>query len=162
VIAVRRDGTAVVLSDTRLAKVGDEQRRRYRKQLAAGHGYDDEHRAILRELVEAQRAARNTPDGYWIAEAIPDAATQGVAACWLRDDLAGLLLATDGATAALTYGLYPDWPTAWRAIEHEGQDKFLASIEAAENTDPHGQRWTRSKPSDDKTVVVVEFRTGDS
>jgi Protein phosphatase 2C len=157
VIGVRRDGTAVVLSDTRLAKVGGEHRRRYNEHLAAGHGYDDEHRAILRELLEAQRAARNTPDGYWIAEATREAAAHGVTASWPRQDLAGLLLATDGATAALAYGLYPDWATVWQAIERDGPDKFLAAIEDAETTDPQGGRWSRSKPSDDKTLAVVRL-----
>jgi hypothetical protein len=36
-----------------------------------------EHRALLRQLIKVERAGRNNPNGYWIAEATPKAAAHG-------------------------------------------------------------------------------------
>jgi hypothetical protein len=44
-----------VLTDDRLAELNMPQRQRYRERLAAGHGYDDTHRELLRTLQREQR-----------------------------------------------------------------------------------------------------------
>ena len=45
----------------------------------------------------------------------------------------------------------------WRQACTTGPADFLARIEAAEQSDPDGRRWARSKPSDDKTLAIVRF-----
>ena len=156
-IAVHTDDTVTVLTDRRLQQIGVEHRQQYRQRLTDGHGYDDTHRALLRQLVHAEREHRNSDDGYWIAEAVPAAAHQGLTASWPRHLLRGLLSATDGATAGIHYGQHADWVDAWRQVCSAGPADFLARIEAAEQSDPDGRRWARSKPSDDKTLAVVRF-----
>ena len=63
-----------VLHDTRLEAVAADTREAIRARLAAGAGYGEEHDALVRHLVEQERAHRNRPGGYWIAEATPEAA----------------------------------------------------------------------------------------
>lgn len=70
-IAVHTDDIVTVLTDRRLQQIGVEHRQRYRQRLTDGHGYDETHRALLRQLVHAEREHRNSDDGYWIAEAVP-------------------------------------------------------------------------------------------
>ena len=72
------DDAAASLTDNRLAAVAPVERQRYIARLRAGHGYDEHHRETLVALQRAQRAARNTPDGYWIAEADPEAAHHAI------------------------------------------------------------------------------------
>ncbi|NDL57916.1 hypothetical protein [Phytoactinopolyspora mesophila] len=43
------------------------------------------------------------------------------------------------------------------AAQSEGLDALLDHIHHTETTDPHGQRWPRSKPHDDKTAALVTF-----
>jgi hypothetical protein len=58
-----RPGTGV-LTDDRLAALSLPQRQRYRERLAAGNGYDDTHRQLLRALQHEQHEHRNRPGGY--------------------------------------------------------------------------------------------------
>src|SRR5699024_8576586 len=62
-----------VLTDERMDALDLAPRRKYRERLAAGNGYDDEHRAILQELQTQQAQHRNRDGGYWIAETNPEA-----------------------------------------------------------------------------------------
>lgn len=70
----RTDGTHEVQTDDRLDELAIPQADEYRRRLAGGTGYDESHRGLLGELQRAQRARRNREDGYWIAEADPNAA----------------------------------------------------------------------------------------
>lgn len=151
-------GQAHVVCDQRLERVGVEIRQAMRDHLASGHGYDQHHRELLADLIQTARAHRNTPDGYWIAEATPDAADHALTNTWPRDQVAALILATDGAAAAVnTYRLFPDWPSLRHGVAVRGGATLLRAIEQAEHDDPDGQRWPRSKASDDKVLLGVHL-----
>jgi hypothetical protein len=79
----------------------------YRARLAAGHGYDDEHRRLLAALQHRQRKARNKPGGYWIAEADPIAARHALTRSRPWDAERRAILATDGAAM---HGANAEWP----------------------------------------------------
>lgn len=67
------------VSDGRLRDIAGHVRARIPARLRAGGGYEaEEHRRMVARLVAAERAARNTPDGYWIAADDPAAASQAV------------------------------------------------------------------------------------
>jgi hypothetical protein len=82
----------------------------------------------------------------------PESCGARVTKCWSRKEVLGLLLATDGATAAINYGLYRDWMDVCQVIDVEGTAALLTAVEAAEKTDPDGSRWNRSKPSDRRSL----------
>jgi hypothetical protein len=154
---VDREGRTEVLTDRRLQDVGAELRRRYQARLADGAGYDYEHQALLGELVHMERVRRNHGDGYWIAEAQPEAARHGLTQSWDRRDIATVVLASDGAAAALTYGLHADWASVATAVEALSAARFLEQVAEAEQADAGGRRWPRSKPADDKTLALIRL-----
>jgi hypothetical protein len=160
VAALLVDGSVDVVVDRRLSRVGTHLRAEYRRELAAGHGYDEAHAQRMRRLVEMERGSRNQPNGYRVAVADPDAAREGVPSSLPREDVHAVLLASDGAAAGVdSYSLFRDWTEVFDEVTRRGPASVLDGIVQAEELDPHGQRWPRSKPSDDKTLVVVRFGT---
>ncbi|MFE6052853.1 protein phosphatase 2C domain-containing protein [Kitasatospora sp. NPDC056446] len=156
VVAIDRDGTLHAVRDDRLARLVDAQpaAREYRELLRAGHGFGDRHRQILQELRDFQGTVVNrSPDGYWIAEADPEAGLSAVTASWPASDLAEILIATDGISAGVEeYGLY-SWKELAQACREDGPQAVADAITSAEHEDPAGQRWPRYKVSDDKALV---------
>lgn len=149
-------GDFVELHDRRLEHVSAEARAHYHELLATGAGYGSAVKATLAEIQQDERRHRNRPGGYWIAEATPEAAAQAITRSFPLEEVAAVLLLTDGASAAVhDYTQPPTWPDALAAIERDGPDAFLATVHALEKTDPDGQHWPRSKPHDDKTVALL-------
>jgi hypothetical protein len=151
-------GDVEVLVDERLDTVAPRQRVAYHDRLAAGGGYDDGHRALLRELVGEQRRHRNHPDGYWIAEATPIAAGQALVRSWPKRTVTTAVLATDGVSRGIGRAV-PDWPAALALVDELGVDALLDAVRAPERADPDGRRWPRAKPYDDQALIVVSWGT---
>ncbi|MGW3183184.1 PP2C family serine/threonine-protein phosphatase [Kitasatospora sp. NPDC001119] len=163
VVAIGRDGTVHAVRDDRLARLVDArpEAREYRDLLRAGHGFGDRHRVILQELRDFQGKVANRPDGYWIAEAVPEAGLHAVTASWPADDLAEVVIATDGITAGVEeYGLY-SWQELARACRQDGPQAVADAIARAEREDPDGQLWPRYKLSDDKALAFWPLREPD-
>ncbi|MFE2104531.1 endonuclease/exonuclease/phosphatase family protein [Kitasatospora sp. NPDC059463] len=155
VIAIRRDGTLHEVRDDRLALLvaAQPQACEYRDLLRAGHGFGERHRHILQELRDFQNGVVNRPGGYWIAEAVPEAGLNAVTASWPADDLAEIVIATDGISAGVEdYGLY-SWPALAHACREDGPHTVADAIDLAEHEDPSGQVWPRYKVGDDKALV---------
>lgn len=154
VAVIHPDGSEDAYPDDRLASIGGDLRRAYRERLAAGSGFDDEHLRLLASLQAEQARWRNREDGYWIAGAEPDAANHGKASIHARGEVGRLVLATDGAAAGISrYRTLGNWGDVHPSTSRD----FLCAIEADEASDPDGQQWPRSKPGDDKTLVVVQL-----
>lgn len=142
------------LTDDRLTRVAPGERRQYRDRLRGGHGYDDQHRAALIQLQRAQRAARNTTAGYWIAEADPNAGHHGIARTLPADTITWAVLATDGA-ADLIDNIGHRWPAIARASPDLLADLLAELHEWEDTTDPDGRVLPRAKRHDDKTAVAI-------
>jgi hypothetical protein len=113
-----------------------------------------------RELVQAERAARNSAGGYWIAEALPTAAAHARRRHWDRAAIASVLVVSDGVSAGVDrYATPPDWPTAF-AIARKSPVDLVDLVHSAEASDPDGLRWPRSKRHDDKAVALLELGAG--
>jgi hypothetical protein len=150
-----RDSSSV-LTDDRLDRIATLDRDRYTSRLRAGHGYDDQHRAALVALQQAQREARNQPGGYWIAETDPDAAHHGITRTLTPDAITWAVLATDGAADFIDHS---SDDADWSAIaQYEPVQLFqlLTRIHEWESTtDPDGRIQPRAKRHDDKSLVTV-------
>jgi hypothetical protein len=152
-------GAAEELVDDRLAKVAPAQRVAYHDRLTAGGGYDDGHRSLLRKLLDEQGRHRNSPDGYWIAEAEPAAARHALTRSWPAGALSTAVLATDGVTRGLGRAGLPTWSAVLELVDASGPAAVLDAVRAAEAADPDGRRWPRSKRHDDQALVVVAWRS---
>lgn len=147
-----------ILTDDRIDRLNLEPRRRYRQRLAAGHGYDNEHRAILRELQTQQAQHRNRPSGYWIAEADPTAAHHAITLTRPISATPWVILATDGAYNTLEHlGLMAARTDSTRA--DAGQlDALLQQAQQWESEhDPDARHLPRAKCHDDKALAVIRF-----
>lgn len=154
ILVEHRDGTVEPLTDDRLAAVATTQREDYRRRLQQGHGYDDEHRTLLQALQDEQRRARNTEDGYWIAEADPSASYHALQRRYHQHAISNLVLMSDGAAAIEAMGL-AEWPVVIHTARTLGCAEILTGVTNAEDDDPHGQQFPRSKHHDDKTALLV-------
>ncbi|MGW5311597.1 PP2C family serine/threonine-protein phosphatase [Nocardia thailandica] len=152
----RRSGAVTVHTDERLADLHLPQAGRYRERLTAGCGYDDEHQSILRSLQAAERAQRNRPGGYWIAEADPEAARHAVHVRYARDEVSWVIAATDGVTDTL-----PVTYISWTEVAGMTQPQLHGLLEELRSweaeADPDGARLPRAKRHDDKTLAVIHL-----
>ncbi len=154
VIVGLSDSSYAVHTDDRLSRLDLPESREYQRRLSAGKGYDDEHRAILRRLQVAERSRRNQPDGYWIAEADPDAAHHALTVEYPRAVVRWVILASDGAFDLIPV-LGVDWPAVARMTAPELNDLLHRCHVWESQTDPTGCALPRAKRHDDKTIAVV-------
>ncbi len=156
-VALLSNHTHDELHDDRLTHVGSSTRSAYRGRLRAGSGFDDHHRALLAQLAELQASARNTEDGFWVAQGDPAAAEHALTATWPSSTVDAIVLATDGARTGLIDVGGGSWRELTRATVQSQLERLLLKADTAEHHDPTGQRWPRSKPGDDKAVAVITF-----
>lgn len=154
VAIIHPDGSENAYSDDRMAAIGGDLRRAYRERLAAGKGFDDHHRQLLRSLQAEQATWRNRKDGYWISGANPEAGGHGLFRNVTIECVESLVLATDGVASGVTsYNLFQ----CWRTLCEVEPESALDRVEASEMADVSGRRWPRSKTRDDKTLLIVTF-----
>ena len=149
---------AGVLTDDRLGELRLPEQSRYRERLAAGGGYDDAHRALLRALQRGQRKHRNRPGGYWIAETAPVAARQARTLTLPASATSWIVLATDGAVNTVRHLGLDDWQAVARYAPAELARLLQRCHDWEARTDPGGQRFPRAKRHDDKTIASVLLR----
>jgi hypothetical protein len=102
-IAVHADATVTVLTDRRLQHVGAEQLQQYRQRLAHGHPYDDDHPALLRQIVLAAPASRPPNRSTLTARAGPGPSrrtTRHLPSCDSRSPLREALLCGVGCSVS--------------------------------------------------------------
>lgn len=147
-----RDGRTERMTDNRITRVAPDLRSRYSERLRAGYGFDETHAALLREIQQAERAARNRPDGFWIAEADPSAAEHAAVRRYPTEQIEWCVLATDGAQRP-----YDHRQGDWSALPADARQlgRLLDQLHNWEaRSDPDGRLLPRSKRHDDKTLVV--------
>jgi hypothetical protein len=143
------------LTDDRLAGLRLPQQRHYRERLAAGSGYDDAHRELLRALQREQRQHRNQPGGYWIAAANPAAASHALTLTLPATPETWVVLATDGAVnTARQLGL-DDWPALARSGPAALARLLRHCQDWEQHADPGGRQFPRSKRHDDKAIASL-------
>ena len=143
------------LTDDRLAGLRLPQQRLYRERLAAGGGYGDAHRELLRALQRGQRLRRNRPGGYWIAAAAPAAASHALARTLPATADTWAVLATDGAVNTARHLGLDDWPALARSGPADLARLLRACQDWEARADPDGQRFPRSKRHDDKAIASL-------
>ena len=148
----------IVGLDDRLEAPGAAARAVYHAHLRSGGGYGQKLTKLLKQLQHDEIQVRNREGGYWTAETDPAAAHRALHRSWPIEDVSALLLLTDGASAGvLDYGRPGTWAEALSAVIARGPGSFIDGVYAAEDSDPDGWHWPRSKCHDDKADVLVNF-----
>lgn len=143
------------LTDDRLAGLRLPQQRHYRERLAAGSGFDDAHRELLRALQREQRARRNRPGGYWIAAASPAAASHALTLTLPATPETWAVLATDGAANTARHLGLDDWPALARSGPAALARLLRHCQDWEQHADPDGRQFPRSKRHDDKAIASL-------
>ena len=99
------------------------------------------------------RAPLVITDRHRAASTNPAAAGSAHTATLPRAGLQAVTLLSDGATRiAEQYGLL-GWPELAGVLREAGPAELVAQVRAAEDADPEGDRWPRSKLRDDATAL---------
>ncbi|MGF1653997.1 MAG: hypothetical protein ACFCUP_11865 [Actinomycetales bacterium] len=153
-ISISKTSQPVSLCDTRLERIAAGLRADYRQRLTEGNGFDATHAAMLARIRKIELSARNMPGGYPIAADDSAAAEHALTASYPRDTVKWITLASDGAaTGPERYGT----PTDWAAAVAMEPSQVLAWTHLAEEEDRQAMRWPRSKPHDDKTLIILDL-----
>ncbi|MET9351253.1 MULTISPECIES: protein phosphatase 2C domain-containing protein [Streptomyces] len=150
-LVLDRGGAVEAISDARLATVARSER----AAMKSAPPGSVERQLLHACLVQAERALRNRPGGYWVAAADPGAAGAALTGSNPTSAATRAALLTDGAARLVTgFGL-ATWPTCLDILEREGPGGLIGRVRDAEYADPNLSRWPRSKPHDDATVAFV-------
>jgi hypothetical protein len=147
-------GKTDLVGDDRLAATAPAERAAYHDHLRQGHGFDTDFAALIAAVQRAERLSFNQPHGFWVAEAEPAAAYHAIQRTLAVDDLATLVLMSDGVAAGVSDYQLTDWAGLTEEL-HGGLSAWLRRVHATEETDPQGRRWPRTKRHDDKAVVEI-------
>lgn len=148
-LAVETSDGIQVITDDREAEVGSK----YRDAMDDVPAGTPEHVAAHRTYVEAMRAHRNQPGGFWVAAAIGDAAKEAITGTIPLADVRTLAVLSDGGSRLVDRFELTDWPGAFTLLNEAGPAGLIAQVRAAENSDPDGARWPRGKSKDDATAA---------
>lgn len=144
-------GDPLVISDDRVSKTGTAERAEADRWPIGS----PEKAAALLAMKHVELAARNQPDGYWIAAADPDAVKQAITGEVASSDIHRLAVLTDGAARLVAMFGRRDWWGALDLLEEVGPTEFIAHVRRAEALDSNGVEYHRNKKSDDATVVFA-------
>jgi hypothetical protein len=119
---------------------------------------DDRTARLPSYTTEAVRAARNSPDGFWVASTRPEAAYQAVTGSITADQVRRAGLFSDGATRLVERYGQLDWPGLLDLLDSHGQQAVIQHTRAAEQAETGAERaGRRGKRHDDATAVLVRF-----
>ncbi|MEU4065891.1 protein phosphatase 2C domain-containing protein [Streptomyces wedmorensis] len=150
-LALEYAGSVEAISDGRLASVATEER----AAMKAAPPGSAERRQLHARLVQAERALRNRPGGYWVAAADPQAAGAAMHGSHPREEVTRAALLTDGAARFTTTFALTDWAGCLDVLEGQGPEQLIRRVREAELRDTTLTRWPRSKPHDDATVLYI-------
>ncbi|MEE6269493.1 hypothetical protein V2E29_28160 [Streptomyces diastatochromogenes] len=119
--------------------------------------HTQEHREALQRLVVAQRQVRNTPEGYWVAMAGPEAAEHGVVGSTPLDQVHAAAVLSDGTSRLVLEYEMATWSEVFATLRAGGPGELLDTVRRVEATDPTGRRWPRYKSGDDATVAFCQW-----
>ncbi|MEU5078135.1 MULTISPECIES: protein phosphatase 2C domain-containing protein [Streptomyces] len=152
IVLERHDGLTV-LTDLRVDEVLPE----LRAEVEQHETHTVEHQAALRRFVSAQRQTRNTPSGYWVAAASPEAAEHALVGSSSVKDVRAAAVLSDGVSRLVTEYAMATWSEVFAMLRKGGPRELIDTVRKVEATDPTGRRWPRYKSGDDATAVFCQW-----
>jgi len=142
-----------VITDLRVDDILPE----IRAEVERHETHTPEHRETVQRLVRAQREVRNTPEGYWVAAADPEAAEHALTGTTSLSEVQAAAVMSDGVSRLVTEYQMATWTDVFRTLKAGGPRELIATVRSVEATDPTGRRWPRYKSGDDATVVLCQW-----
>ncbi|GAA1293972.1 hypothetical protein Psi02_42310 [Planotetraspora silvatica] len=142
----------IVVRDDRLDQVAAPRRTR----LDALPGNTPEHAEALRVYVEGLADYRNRDGGFWVASTDPLAADQALTGTVPAGSVRAVALLTDGASDAVDRYHLTTWRGLLDTLAEHGPAELIRQVRVAEQSDPYGQGWPRSKTHDDATAAYCQ------
>lgn len=121
--------------------------------------YIDGDSSNLRDVfIKQQYRKRNTKVAYYVASLTPDAAYNGVQGRIPLDNVASLLLFSDGVEHLVdTYNAYDTWAHVRETIRDQSLDAVIDDLRHYEyDVDPDCEQYPRIKQADDASVVFLD------
>jgi hypothetical protein len=147
------DGGHTVITDLRVDNLLTD----LRAEVESHETHTSGHREALQRLVLAQRQVRNTPDGYWVAGANPEAAQHCLTGSTKLRDVRSAAVMSDGVSRLVTeYGM-ATWHDVFVTLRTDGPRGLIEIVRKTEATDPTGRRWPRYKSGDDASVAYCQW-----
>ncbi|MFE3769708.1 hypothetical protein [Streptomyces sp. NPDC059122] len=87
--------------------------------------HTQEHREALQRLVVAQRQVRNTPEGYWVAAAGPEAAGHGLVGSTPLDQVRAAAVLSDGTSRLVLEYEMATWSEVFATLRAGGPGKLI-------------------------------------
>jgi hypothetical protein len=101
------------------------------------------------------RAARNSPDGFYVASTMPGAAYKAVQGTLPTSSIRRAALLSDGAARLVDRFHLMDWHTLLDLLDFRGPSELISQTRQAELAEPDGKHTTRGKKHDDVTAVLA-------
>lgn len=152
-VVLEGDQDYTVITDLRVDEVLPE----LRAEVEQYETHTAEHKAALQRFVTAQRQTRNTPTGYWVAAADPEAADHALVGSTPTEDVRAAAVLSDGTSRLVTeYGM-ATWTEVFATLRTGGPRELIDNVRKVEATDPTGRRWPRYKSGDDASVAFCQW-----
>ena len=132
VVLGRVCGAPLVLTDEREVTA----RRICFAPLAAVARESADYERVRESCIEALRARRNRPDGYWIAKDDPQAARAAVTGSLPVDELDRAALLSNGASRIVSPYSLTDWPGMLEMLGASGPAEIIRRVREAEADSP--------------------------
>ena len=142
------------ISDDRLAQVAVTEHSAMHREATGTLTHQQRYADLVTEL----RRHRNQNAGYWVASSAPDAAYHALTGSVPEHEVRRAALLSDGATRLVDRFGTMAWPHLLDVLDREGPYALILQTREAENGDPEGRRWPRSKRHDDASAVLCRFR----
>ncbi len=128
-------------------------------ELAKEKGYnvlDARNEDEIQEMLRINRSKKNSgcDDGYWVCGTTEGTAKHGVYIELLNDDIAGVLLASDGFDLST---LEVDLNEAHKIILEKGVEQVRNVIREKQEEDPYCNKFPRFKKCDDLTAIYLDY-----
>lgn len=98
---------------------------------------------------------RNQPGGFWVAGAVPEAAAEALVGQLPRDDVAQILICSDGVTRLVERHGWT-WSEMFAVANADGPHGLIDAVRLADASDPHANQW-RGKIHDDATAALCRL-----
>jgi len=117
-----------------------------------------EYYATRDSCIEALRARRNQPGGYWIAKDDPHAAEEAVTGSWPLGELHGAALLSNGASRVVSPHALTSWPGVLELLGSSGPAEVIRRVRRAETRRPQD---ANAGVPDDATVAYCTWADQD-